>query len=260
VKTATTTTTALGVLAALLCTTASPAAAQDDDEDTVIAEDGELPDDPLTPIHDTFVIGAATNVLWRTDTGYDLFAPDDPLPAADVFAGLDVLRLGDDVAIGVELGWGIEVHEAAFAQAAHAHYESHSFSAAAHGRRAITDWLGLDARLALGASYGMARITGTDAEPLADSDWSFFGSAGLGATLRTPRGLFTMDSGAFRSLSFGLTVEAGYVLASPHSFAVAPEEPGNAEAAADRLAPAGVALGDVARAAPYLRFAFFARM
>lgn len=209
------------------------------------------PADP--PPAPRFGLGLSLDALWNTHASYDAFSDDDARQRFGVWARYDPLRLKDMLILGVEVGWGAASEETSLLQGdVGTQLDTHALHAAVLLQYAALRWLQPHVRLAGGATRIDATFE-TDGARFEDGTWAAFGSLGGGFHLQTPPGALAPPTGLLRALTFGVAIEAGYVLAQDVAFDLQPE------ASEDDIPIRGVPLGELKRSGPYLRFSVYTR-
>lgn len=200
-----------------------------------------------------FGLGLSLDALWNTHASYDAFSDDDARQRFGVWARYDPLRLKNALILGVEVGWGAASEEASLLQGdVGTQLDTHALHAAVLLQYAALRWLQPHVRLAGGATRIDATFE-TDGARFEDGTWAAFGSLGGGFHLQTPPGALAPPTGFLRALTFGVAIEAGYVLAQDVAFDLQPE------ASEDDIPIRGVPLGELKRSGPYLRFSVYTR-
>lgn len=197
-------------------------------------------------------VAAHAGVAWRTDDAYALYGDRTGAPRGGLALAYDVVRMEDAFALSVQIGWTLERLEDDFAQDATAALTAHALEAGLLLRWLALPWLEPHARVAGGATFLRTEIGQPQGRTLDGSTWHGQLALGAGASVQTPAGALGSDAGRVATLSIGLRVEGGYLLAPSASLAA------GADPGPDGIDTHAADLGALPRSAPYLRFAFFA--
>ncbi len=199
-------------------------------------------------------IGLAFEQDWNLDEGYDLFGEDDVAPRIGVWFGHDLLSLGERTILAGEIGVGsgMDTTSGEF-DSMETTLQNTRLQVAACLRHVIWPVLQPHLRLAGHLSFLEAKLDFGDDERFKDEGFSGGGSLGAGFTVRTPTRLFENRKGGFASLSIGVLLEGGYMLASPVSFDLVEDEP------TDRIEVRKAPLGELALSGPYFRSSLLVR-
>lgn len=196
-------------------------------------------------------VGAGASLLWPSDEGYRVAGIGDRQAHFDLFATYDVWQasehwvlsagasfrtlLGDDEP-DVELG-------------------VHTLQADLTARYRGCSWLVPHARVAAGVTFMRMEIEDVAVgNAYEGKDQTFAGNLGAGFTLRTKTRFFETQGGHLASLSLGLLVEGGMVLAPAADPKLAPPAD-----AAEGIEQRTADLGKLDLSAPYVRLAAVTR-
>lgn len=199
-----------------------------------------------------FAIGAGLTFTWPSDAGYARSGHDDLLTHGEIFASYDVWQPVDRLVLAAGAHFRalmggnerVEVRERAI-------------QADLTLRYTAARWLFPHLRAGVGAVGTTLQIddtepyrTGLEYLGYEDKDWAPVGTLGAGFTLRTRARAFESHSGHVSSLSLGLLVEGGYIVAPAAKLDLQPTG-SPASGIETRTAKAG----SLDRTAPYLRIA-----
>ena len=198
-------------------------------------------------------IGLALEQDWNLDQGYDLFGEDEVAPRIALWFAHDLLALGERTILAGEIGVGSgrDTTSGEF-DGMETTLRNTRLQVAAYLRHLIWPVFQPHLRLAGHVAFVEAELDFGD-EKYADDGVSGGGSLGAGFTVGTPTRLFENHQGEFASLSIGVLLEGGYLLASPVSFDLVADEP------ADRIEVRTASLGELALSGPYFRSSFLVR-
>jgi hypothetical protein len=190
-----------------------------------------------------FSIGIGGNILFRDDVGYRRLGAERSQGELDLFASYDVLQAGRKLVIAA----GLDYRFGQIGSEAELLVISHAVSAELTARFKAASWLAPHLRVGAGVQTSRLWLDDESADVhLQDRENSGVGTLGAGLTLRTPSRLFETYAGRLSSLSFGVLLEGGYVLAKAASFRARPRDEGE-------VPQRGVALGSLAQAGGFLR-------
>jgi hypothetical protein len=205
-----------------------------------------------------YAIGLSGDTLFRSERDRLFFGTDDSSTRFGLWAGADLLRLGDYATLGVELGVGTETSrprdEPALTNQLEAELEGNTLLGGVSLRFALLPWLLPQLRIAGGASLFEMEIDVESDGVFVDRAVSPFGSLGAGVLLQTPPGTFTNREGNFGSLSFGMLVEGGYGIRRPIRF-----ELKSKSESVQPIEVIGAELGELKLSGPYLRISLVTR-
>ena len=199
-------------------------------------------------------IGLSFEQDWNLDKSYDLFGEDDVAPRVSLWFSYDLLSLGQRTILSGEIGVGSGRDETRgeFDGMATT-LQNTRLQVAVYLRQVIWPVFQPHLRLAGHLAYLEADLDFHGEERFSDNGFTGGGSLGAGFMVRTPTRLFENRRGEFASLSFGVLLEGGYMLASPVSFELVEDQPeGRVEV---RYPP----LGELALSGPYFRSSLLVR-
>lgn len=190
-----------------------------------------------------FSFGIGASFVYRDDVGYSRLGTSNPQRELDLFASYDVLQAGSRLVIAAGLGYRVG---AAGSESDLVAVTSHALSAELIARFKA-NWLAPHLRVAAGMVTSRLQLEDASAALLLeDREHGGLGVLGGGLTLRTPSRLFESRAGRLSSLSLGLLVEGGYIIAPAASYQGKPK--GDSEVAQETLS-----LGSLDQAGGYLR-------
>ncbi len=198
-------------------------------------------------------VGLEIGPAWHPDVSDEAFRQGRTAPpVGGLYFGRDLVHLGSRLTLGAEIGWRSENSTGRVRSAYDTQLTTQQLQAAVSLRVELTSWFTPYARIAGGASYLDATLTGDDSTTLRGDAWTPYGSAGAGVMLTSGR---WFEGIGLRTLRFTVAVEGGYQYARPAKLTVAEPEPSDERAAADRIPSQSVSLGTLDSSAAYLRFA-----
>lgn len=198
-------------------------------------------------------VGLEIGPAWHHDVSDEAFRQGRTAPpVGGLYFGRDLVRLGGHLTLGAELGWRTENSTGRVRSAYNTQLATQQLQAAVSLRVELTSWFTPYARIAGGASYLDATLTGDDQTTLQGSAWTPYGSAGAGVMLTSGR---WFDGIGLHTLRVSLAVEGGYQYARAAKLEVAEPAPADERAAADRIPAQSVSLGTLDPSAAYPRFA-----
>jgi hypothetical protein len=200
-----------------------------------------------------FVLGASFTPRWNSDPSYDFFAEDDVTVAYGLWLGYDLFHLGPRFALAAELGWSTE-HEEQFGLAGgtlDTELRTCAWELSGDLRWEALPVLWPHVRLGGGFAKSKLQLNSYTDGDFEDVDFSGTLVAGLGATLKTPPGTFSL-----RTLSLGLRVELGYRVMAPTDANLEPED----AADGDAIPVVRPSLGEVSRSGPYIGVSLVGRI
>ena len=208
-----------------------------------------VPEGPVTswdPLR--FEVGLESRTTWLLDDGAKRLAGKHAPSGGGLSLQADVLRPNDQMAARLDLSWitstannyqdGYGLSE---------RLESNVISLGVSLRYNLLRWVGPYARLAGGVGWDKLTV-GSGASRLHDRQIYGQGSAGAGLSLRSP-GLRFSQSAWSPVVAIMGQIEGGFAVASGSDFNLQ-SSPSDAEGA---IPTTPVAIGHVARSAPYLR-------
>jgi hypothetical protein len=255
-----TTCAALPLLATAFLLPSSPASAQPSDwpyatRQPLPAKPAPRFTEPEGPVASwdplRFQVGLETRTTWLRDDGAKRLAGKHDPTGGGLSLQADVLRPNDKLAARLDLGW-VTTSNSTFQDTTNLEeqLETNVISLGLSARYNLLRWLGPYARLAGGVGWDKVTV-GSGASSLHDRQVFGQGSAGAGISLRSP-GLRFWQSPSAPTVGVMGQVEGGYALASGSDFSLK-SSPGGSTASPIPTIP--VAIGHVARSAPYLRIA-----
>ncbi len=201
-----------------------------------------------------FSIGAGLSFSWPSDRGYALAGHGDRLTHGELFAAYDVWQPVNRLVLSLGANY-----RALIGGNDRAEVSERALQADLTARFTATRWLFPHIRAAGGGIRTGFRITdrggsqssgNTQGVTYTDKDWAPVATLGAGFTLRTKARAFESDRGGASSLSLGVLVEGGYILAPAATLRLVPESsPSSGSAVKPTQA------GSLDRSAPYLRVA-----
>jgi len=139
---------------------------------------------------------------------------DNPEAQLDLFASYDLLQAGSRVVIAAGVAYG----HGALGSDQWLRVTSHAVSAELIAR-VKANWLAPHLRAGVGVLSSRLQLRDESADlRLEDREHGALGVLGGGLTLRTPSRLFESRGGHLSSLSFGVLVEGGYIIAAAASY------------------------------------------
>jgi hypothetical protein len=161
-----------------------------------------------------FSFGIGASFVYRDDVGYGRLGAESPHAELDLFASYDLLQAGSRVVIAAGAGYRFGEHGDADTLLVTGHAISAELLA-----RFKANWLAPHLRAGVGLISSRVRLRDPSADlRLEDHDLGALGVLGGGFTLRTPSRLFESHAGRLSSLSFGVLIEGGYIIASAASY------------------------------------------
>jgi hypothetical protein len=189
-----------------------------------------------------FSLGVGASFLYRDDVGYGRLGADNPQTELDLFASYDVLQVGSRLVIAAGIGYRFGGHGGENAVLVTSHAVSAELIA-----RVKANWLAPHVRAGAGLFATRLQLQDPSADlELEDREQGALGVLGGGLTLRTPSRLFESHAGYLSSLSFGVLVEGGYILAGSATYQGKPDADGD-------LPQQSLALGSLDQGGGYVR-------
>lgn len=190
--------------------------------------------------------------VWHHDASHQSFLPSRTAPpTVGLSFGRDIAPIGPALTVAIDAMWRIENTSGRVRQRFDTQLVTHRLQGGVTLRLSAVRWLTPYARLSVGAAHYNARVKGTEGGELVSEAWTPFGSLGAGLMLTTGRWFEGIGWHRGRVV---VLVEGGYEWALPVTLTAAPPTPDDPQAAADRIASGGVALGTLNPSAAYLRF------
>lgn len=186
---------------------------------------------------------------WHRDSGLDAFGDTRSPPVTGLMLGRDLLALGDRATLAVDVSWNAESFEGRLRDSLQSRLTAHTMTGGLTLRVRTLWWLEPYARVAAGALYSDISLTpesdSAQGGALTGDEWTFAGTAGVGAQVTTAAFL--------GRLRLAAAVEGGYQLALSQEMRVHPKALSNDAAQADRLPTTDTSLGTLDQSGGYLR-------
>jgi hypothetical protein len=196
-----------------------------------------------------WALGMAVDVSWRDDPGYHYVTRHRASGEFELFASHDVLEIGRPLVVSAGLSYR---HFGSKAQS-DLSLDQHALQGDLVARVTAASWLFPHVRASFGVVTSKLELDSDQHDiSLTVHDTNWLATFGGGATLRTPARLFESRRGKLASLSFGIILEGGYVLAPAADF----HQRGSH---GEGIARAPLSLGLLDRKAPYLRIGMVTR-
>jgi hypothetical protein len=197
------------------------------------------------------LLGMGASLQWPSDDGYRVAGIGDRQAHFDLFATYDVAKLSENWVLAA----GASFLTLGGADEKSVELSLRTLQADLTLRYRGCDWFVPHLRAAAGATFLRLEIEDTElATSYEGKARTFAGNLGAGFTLRTKTRFFETDRGRLASLSFGLRVEGGMVLAP-----VADPKLEIGSNVAEGIEQRQAELGKLDLSAPYLRLAVVTR-
>ena len=198
-----------------------------------------------------FAFGGQLQLLFPQGEAYRRLWGGRETTGGGLWLGGELLRARNRITLDLDLGWAItEATQTQSGSALSQKFTSNVLTLGASLRYGMLPWLAPYLRVAGGLGWDNIKISGSDA--LADQHMYSLGMVGGGIHLRTPTfRFFQGNSGGFQPrMGIMGRVEGGYVFAQNSDIVLRSSFP---TASPSPVATSDVAIGKVARSAPYMR-------